>query len=149
MEVIKYDHLPQAAKRIRTQVFIDEQKFKVEFDETDAVCTHLVMFEGNSAAAVCRYFYSEEKGCYMIGRVAVDRAHRGKGFGAAMMLEAERFIGEDGGKCIAVSAQCRVRGFYERLGYKAASDEYLDEYCPHILMKKKLKEPLNKSRPAD
>ncbi len=138
MEIKKYSTLPDEARRIRSQVFLDEQKFTMEFDETDEICTHLVMFDGSDAVAVCRYFFSKEKGCYMIGRVAVDKSRRGQKLGAAIMREAERLIREEGGKEIAVSAQCRVSPFYASLGYEQASNEYLDEYCPHILMKKKL-----------
>ncbi|MDE8715150.1 GNAT family N-acetyltransferase, partial [Veillonella atypica] len=28
--------------------------------------------------------------------------------------------------------------FYESLGYKAEGEEYLDEGCPHVIMRKKL-----------
>lgn len=138
VEIKKYTTLPEEAKRIRTEVFLDEQKFTVEFDEVDDIAAHLVMYDGEKAVAVCRYFFSEEKDCYMIGRVAVDKQCRGKNLGSRIMTAAEDFIREDGGKAVAVSAQCRVSGFYESLGYKKASDEYLDEYCPHILMKKSL-----------
>lgn len=138
MEIIKYDFLPEAARRIRTQVFLDEQKFTVEFDDTDAICTHLVMFIDDRAAAVCRYFYSEVNGCYMIGRVAVSKEFRGRHLGTQIMTAAEEHIREDGGVKTAVSAQCRVSGFYESLGYTKTSEEYLDEYCPHVLMIKEL-----------
>lgn len=43
-----------------------------------------------------------------------------------------------GAKEIELSAQCRATGFYEERGYAADGDEYLDEFCPHIQMKKKL-----------
>lgn len=43
-------------------------------------------------------------------------------------------------KRLALSAQVRVRPFYEKLGYTASGDEYLDEYCPHIHMEKELTE---------
>ena len=139
MEIKKYTDLPDEAKRIRTEVFLDEQKFSMEFDEIDDIAAHLVLFDDNGAAAgVCRYFFSEEKNCCMIGRVAVDKAHRGQGLGSVIMLEAEKLIREDGYSKIAVSAQCRVSPFYESLGYKKTGEEYLDEYCPHIMMVKEL-----------
>ena len=33
-----------------------------------------------------------------------------------------------------------ARPFYEKLGYWASGEEYLDEYCPHIHMEKELPE---------
>ena len=35
-----------------------------------------------------------------------------------------------------LSAQVRVRPFYEALGYTAGDDEYLDEGCPYIHLEK-------------
>ena len=43
-----------------------------------------------------------------------------------------------GGEKVVISAQCQARAFYEKLGYTAFGEEYLDEYCPHIDMEKKL-----------
>lgn len=37
---------------------------------------------------------------------------------------------------IYLSAQLQAKGFYEKLGYLAYGDEYMDEHCPHIMMKK-------------
>ena len=132
----RFTSLPDDARRIRTEVFVEEQGFKVEFDETDNTAVHLVMYDGDTAAAVCRYFFDKDHGCFMIGRVAVSKQYRGKHLGSEIMKEAEKFIVADGGTTLAVSAQCRVREFYEKLGYTACSAEYLDEYCPHILMSK-------------
>ena len=42
-----YDTLPQCAKDIRINVFINEQGFKEEFDELDGISNHLVTFDGN------------------------------------------------------------------------------------------------------
>lgn len=138
MEIRRYDKLPEDAKRIRSEIFLDEQKFSVEFDEIDDIAVHLVMYDGDKAVATCRYFYSSEKQCYMIGRVAVAKEYRGKNLGSEIMKAAETQIKADGGTVIAVSAQCRVSGFYASLGYEKCSEEYMDEYCPHVLMKKKI-----------
>ena len=43
-----------------------------------------------------------------------------------------------GAKDIQLSAQVQARGFYEKLGYRAYGQEYLDEHCPHIAMEKTL-----------
>ena len=135
----RFDFVPPEARKLREEVFLEEQGFAEEFDERDNTSSHLVMYDGEKAVAVCRFFYSEEKGCHMVGRVAVAKDHRGRKLGKALMLEAERLIREDGSDVIAVSSQCRVEGFYASLGYKKVSDVYLDEHCPHVLMKKTLR----------
>lgn len=37
-----------------------------------------------------------------------------------------------------VSAQCRVKTFYASLGYAEQGEIYMDEFCPHVRMDKKL-----------
>ena len=54
------------------------------------------------------------------------------------MLRIEDKARELGADKIVLSAQCRVRGFYEKCGYTAYGDIYLDEYCEHIRMEKNL-----------
>lgn len=74
----------------------------------------------------------------MIGRIAVSKEHRGKNYGTDIIKIAEQEILNRGGSEVIVSAQCNASEFYKKLSYKAQGDTYLDEYCPHICMKKEL-----------
>ena len=49
METVEriFDRLPLEAVRIRTEVFIDEQGFKDEFDEIDDTAIHLVLYNND------------------------------------------------------------------------------------------------------
>ena len=38
-----FDYLPQEAKDIRTEVFVNEQKFENEFDDIDDIAYHLII----------------------------------------------------------------------------------------------------------
>ena len=122
---------------IRTEVFIDEQGFKDEFDETDKTCSHIVLYDNETPVATCRYF--EENGIYHIGRVAVIKEYRNQHLGNEIMKIAEAEILKENGKQIEVSAQVRIKDFYKKLGYKEFGEVYFDEYCEHIAMKKELK----------
>lgn len=51
-----YSTLPQEARRIREEVFVREQGFENEFDETDQRAFHLVLYDGEIPVAVCRFF---------------------------------------------------------------------------------------------
>lgn len=84
------------------------------------------------------YFYDEEHKSYMIGRIAVIKECRGLHYGDKILSFAEQMIKQDGGKSVALSAQLRASGFYEKQGYKKHGEEYYDEYCPHVLMTKVL-----------
>ena len=126
--------LSEDEKMIRETVFIEEQKFKIEFDDTDDIATHIVMYLDNHPVGCCRLYKQENE--YHIGRIAVLKPYRGKGYGEKILLEAEKVAKEMSADCINLSAQVRVSGFYEKLGYKKHGEIYFDEYCEHIAMKK-------------
>ena len=44
MQVKVYEKLPKDAIDIRLLVFVDEQKFEVEFDEIDNISKHIVLY---------------------------------------------------------------------------------------------------------
>lgn len=133
-----YDVLSQEAKEIRINVFVKEQGFEKEFDEVDDVAKHMVLFEEGVPVATCRIFYSQERNCYLIGRIAVCKEYRGKKYGAKILQCAEQEIQKLGGKAVELSAQCRATEFYKKQGYMDLDDIHMEEYCPHTWMKKKL-----------
>ncbi len=126
------------AYKVRVSVFVDEQGFRDEFDEIDGYAYHIAAYDGNKVVGSGRLFSEHNNNEYHIGRIAVLSEYRGKNVGKAIMTEIERFAAEIGAECIVLSAQRRARGFYEKLGYIAYGEEYLDENYPHIDMKKNL-----------
>ncbi len=124
-------------KRIREEVFIKEQGFKAEFDKTDDLAEHVVLYDGNIPAATGRVFVTNaDEDEYTIGRVAVIKAYRGKHIGSILMKELEQKAFSLGAKSILVSSQLQAMGFYRSLGYTPFGEEYFDEHCPHRMMKK-------------
>ena len=115
-----------------------EQGFQEEFDdEVDNRASHLVFYEEGMSVAVCRY-YQKEPGVYVLGRVAVRKPYRGNGTGFFAVRTAEEEMQKEGAEKIILSAQVRVQGFYEKCGYTAVGEPYLDENCPHIRMEKQI-----------
>ena len=108
-----------------------EQGFKYEFDETDHLAKHMLLFEDDIPVATCRFFFSVERDCYVIGRIAVSKEFRGKQYGKKMLQGAEKTVSDLGGKRIELSAQCRVAEFYKKQGYMELNDIHMDEDCPH------------------
>lgn len=131
-----YEALTDDAWEIRKKVFIDEQGFHDEFDGTDAVSVHFVVFDGRLPVATCRVFFDKEKQAYTLGRLAVIREYRGKNIGSAMIREAEKYIRSKGGTELVLHAQCRASGFYGKLGFAEFGSVENDEGCPHIWMRK-------------
>ncbi len=137
MNCIKiYNNLPDDAAEIRQKVFVEEQKFENEFDDIDNISLHFVLYKNGIAAGTARMFTEDGGKTYQIGRVAVLPEYRKYKFGSEIMNAALKKATELGGKKAAVSAQCRVRHFYEALGFTAGGSIYYDEYCPHVHMEK-------------
>ncbi len=132
--------LSEDAARIRREVFMDEQGFEVEFDDLDAVSTHIVLYEDDVPVAVCRL--NMDGGDCHIGRVAVVADHRGRSLGRMVIAEAERVAVGMGASRTVLGAQVRAKGFYESCGYNAYGDVYMDEHCPHVMMGKPVQRDL-------
>ena len=80
----------------------------------------------------CLRIYGKEAGVVQIGRVAVIESLRGTGIGRMMMRQAISYVTENStDEKIYLEAQTYAIGFYEKLGFKVISDEFLDEGIPH------------------
>ncbi len=130
--------LPREAIEIRITVFTEEQGFFDEFDDTDKIATHFIMFDGEKAIATCRVFEKEGEEYHVLGRFAVLKEYRGRGVGRTMLEAAEKYVGSIGGVGIILHSQLRAIRFYEKCGYQGYGDFEDDEGYPHLWMKKTL-----------
>jgi len=112
-------------RTVRTEVFMEEQGFQNEFDETDQSAFHVIVYDGDDPLAVCRVF--QEGNDYILGRLAVRKKYRGLGLGALVLTEAEKHVLSLGGNCIKLHAQCRVTDFYRKSGYREYGEVEDDE----------------------
>jgi len=71
-------------------------------------------------------------------QMAVINDLQGKGIGRALMNFAENIARDQGYKTLAMHARKNATGFYEKMGYKIASDEFTEVTLPHYVMEKKL-----------
>ncbi len=132
-----FHKLTDDEKMIRTNVFVEEQGFKNEFDEIDDYAVHIVLYS-DSEPAGCIRFFEDGSGTYHLGRLAVLKEYRGEHFGRLLAEKAEEQLLQIGADKITLSAQLRVSGFYKKLGYICEGDIYYDEFCEHIKMTKVL-----------
>lgn len=131
--------LPRDAAAIREDVFMKEQGFQNEFDDIDARAFHVVVYLDGAPMGTGRLFTDDENGkCWTVGRIAVRREARKHHIGKHIMLSLEEQCKAVGGERIQLSAQCQAQPFYEKCGYTASGEVYLDEHCPHIHMEKAL-----------
>lgn len=134
MEVKIYNKLHGDAVKIREEVFIAEQGFQNELDETDNIAAHIVIYD-DIPIGTCRVF-TDDSGKYIIGRIAVIKKYRSLGIGKRLMSEAEEYVKSKNGTSLCLHAQCRVVEFYEKVGYVPFGDIDDDEGVPHIWMRK-------------
>lgn len=133
-----FNTLPDEARQIRKLVFIEEQGFNDEFDETDFTAMHLVLFKDDIPAGTARMFTENGGKSYHIGRVAVLKEYRHFHLGSEIVNALCDKAKELGAEYCELSAQCRASEFYKSLGFRESGDIYYDEYCPHIHMEKSL-----------
>lgn len=139
MKIAIYEGLPEEAKQIRQTVFVEEQGFQEEFDQTDAAAVHFVVYlEDFLPVATCRVFWDAVVGGYVLGRFAVLKEYRDRNIGSAMMKEVKKYVQKAGGKSLALHAQCRVSGFYRKLGFVEYGEVEDEQGCPHVWMKKNI-----------
>jgi ElaA protein len=70
-----------------------------------------------------------------IGRVVTAACARGTGLGRELMRRAIAHCGEEFTGCgIRISAQDRLRRFYEELGFAAVGTPYAEDGIPHLEM---------------
>lgn len=126
-----------AILQVRTDVFVVEQACPYpEVDGKDQYCLHLFWEVEGEIAAYCRLLppgisYKQAS----IGRVLVHSAHRGKGLAQKMMqLAIETIEKEMAETTIKIQAQAYLEAFYQRFGFRAVSDTYLEDHIPHIDM---------------
>ena len=79
-----YNELTVESKTVRNTVFVEEQGFVDEFDETDAIAWHVVIYNGDKPLATGRVF-PDSPDVYHIGRVAVIKEYRSRGVGRMVM----------------------------------------------------------------
>lgn len=127
------------ALALRLAVFVDEQGFSLEAerDGKDSLSHHVVLYDGKKPVG-CARLYEEEPGCFHAGRICVKRELRGKRLGLQLMELLEGKARSLGGREVVLGAQCRAQPFYERAGYAAYGEIYLEEACPHRNMRKAL-----------
>jgi predicted GNAT family N-acyltransferase len=131
------------ALSVRRAVFIEEQGVS-EAEEIDAYdgdpervtgAVHVIAYVDGRPAGTGRLLLDVPPGENAhIGRVAVLQEHRGRGLGRMLMLTLQEEAERRGYPGITVAAQLRAIPFYERLGYRARGDVFLDAGIEHRWM---------------
>lgn len=132
-----WEALGEAAGEIRRIVFIEEQHVPLEeeWDGRDGDSRHFLALQGGTPVGTARLLPDAH-----IGRVAVLAEARDSGIGAALMAAAIETARREGHTAVELAAQTHALSFYERLGFSAFGDEFLDAGIPHRNMRLDLRE---------
>jgi predicted GNAT family N-acyltransferase len=135
----------QQALVVRRRVFIEEQGVpeEIEIDQHDtvvegesghSVAQHVLAILDGRPVATGRILREDYDGRLHIGRVAVLAEHRGKGLGRAVMAALHDLARRRGATSVTLAAQLHAIGFYEKLGYEARGEVFLDAGIEHRWM---------------
>lgn len=129
------------AKHVRHTVFVDEQKVdpKIEYDEYDDIkrtdVIHLMALKEDEVIGTLRLIKKNKT--LVVGRVAVLKEYRGQNVGLKLMAYAQRHACNHGFEALELGAQLTAIPFYEKSGYEAYGDVFLDANIEHKMMRKK------------
>lgn len=128
------------ALKIRNQVFVKEQGVPLdrEIDNYEAYTIHFILYLDTETPMATLRLLPLEDGKIKVQRMAVLKEFRKKGLGKVIMEAAETFANEHDYQQLVLGAQLTARDFYQRLGYQAEGDIFLDAGIEHVTMTKTL-----------
>ncbi|MBC7468722.1 MAG: YbgC/FadM family acyl-CoA thioesterase [Ramlibacter sp.] len=128
------------AARIRTDVFVEEQRIpkEMEWDEADATALHAVAYNRLGQAVATGRLLGAEAGVAKIGRMAVLRVLRGCRLGEQVLQDLMAAARARGDREVLLHAQRSAESFYARLGFRARGQAFEEAGIPHIEMTRAL-----------
>lgn len=126
---------------IREDVFVKEQGVPLddefdEFDQLDGKCEHILVYHGGKAVGTGRLRVVEGVG--KLERICILKSYRKLGIGKVIVRALEKIAEEKGLSKVKLHGQTHAEGFYQKLGYETASDEFMEDGIPHYVMVKSL-----------
>jgi predicted GNAT family N-acyltransferase len=116
-------------RAVREAVFIREQgvSAELEWDGLDEDSHHVLALSNAGQAIGCGRILPNAH----IGRIAVVHDWRGKKVGTAIIEALLAYASSRGYPEVELNAQVQVLPFYQRFGFVAEGDEFLDANIPH------------------
>jgi YbgC/YbaW family acyl-CoA thioester hydrolase len=140
VETGAWDALGNEAGRLRSEVFVQEQKIPadLEWDDGDAVAVHAVAYNRIGQAIATGRLLQHETGVGRIGRMAVHRALRGSGVGRQVLQALMDTAAGRGDREVMLHAQRSAADFYLGMGYQPRGEEFEEAGIAHIEMVRSL-----------
>lgn len=124
----------KVAYKIREKVFVEEQGIdrNIEVDKFDDIATHLILYYQGKPVGTGRFYFDGKD--YRLGRIAVLKEFRGKGFGKIITSELINYALKKGVRKIVIHSQKYLEEFYKTFGFKSVGNVFIEAGIPHIKM---------------
>lgn len=133
-----WNDLGRAADKIRTEVFVHEQKVprEIEIDVLDPLARHIVIFNRLDIPIATARLVSHTPGISRIGRMAVTQELRGNNLGTQMLTALLNEARQRGNHQVILNAQCHAQNFYANAGFVPEGNVFDEAGIAHIQMRK-------------
>lgn len=133
---LKTSELIEQACRLRYEIFVEEQKVpaEIERDKEDETACHVGVISNGEVIATGRLVIRGNEG--QIGRMAVQKAWRGKGLGEKVLLKLIEIGKAKGLKKIILHAQIQVIDFYSKFGFVPVGEFFEEAGIIHRKMER-------------
>lgn len=121
---------------VRNTVFTEEQGIdeSLDFDGHDAQCVHVLARSPDGAAIGTARMLPDGH----VGRIAVLAPWRGRGIGTRLVEHLVAAAADAGISEVHLHAQVHAAGFYERLGFEAHGEPFLEAGIEHVRMARRI-----------
>lgn len=132
VRMVSWEAEASVLQDIRTTVFIQEQQIPVslEWDEFDIISLHMLAFNNHGKPVGTARLLPDGH----IGRMAVLKEWRGKGYGSAMMHQILDELRSRDMQKTMLNAQTSAVNFYEKFGFHVYGEEFVEAGIPHVKM---------------
>jgi len=136
VSLVRWEEAQEALRAVRETVFVAEQGVppELELDDEDPHCLH-VLARDQAGRPIGTGRMTDDG---HIGRVAVLAPWRGRGVGVALMQALLAEAARRGLERVWLNAQLSALAFYERLGFAAEGEVFMDAGIPHRRMRRRI-----------
>lgn len=135
-EVGSWAVLGEAARQVRTEVFVREQGIAMALDRdaADEGAVHALARNRLGQPIATGRLLQEAPGVGRIGRMAVNRSLRGANLGRQTLALLMQAAADRGDREVVLHSQRSAQGFYSRLGFEVRGEPFEEAGIVHIEM---------------
>lgn len=105
--------------------------------ETEREQWHYVLEDGATVVG-CVVAVPKSATHAKIRQMAIDADQQHRGYGRQLLEQVERDLAERGIATVELAARREAVGFYQKLGYRAVGEEFVEVGIPHLQVEKTL-----------